>query len=75
MATTARSQAEDLFLTNRFSLVFESGPLQSTEVFGFQNISMPEHSIENLEYSEGIFTYSRVYPGRSTFGTITSLRV
>lgn len=74
MATTARSQSSDLFLTNRFSLVFESGPFKSTTVAAFQSISMPEHSIESIEYSEGTFSYSRYYPGRSTFSTVSCQR-
>jgi phage tail-like protein len=71
MPTAARSQNKDPYLTNKFGLVFESGPLKSTTVYGFQTISMPEQSIEQMEYSEGLFTYSRVYPGRSSFGTVT----
>ena len=71
MPTTARPQSEDLFYSNRFALVFEGGPLQSSIVYGFQSLSMPEQSIEQMEYSEGIFTYSRIYPGRSSFGTVT----
>ena len=32
---------------------------------------MPEQSIEAIEYSEGIYSYSRFYPGRSTFSTVS----
>ena len=71
MATTARSQSTDFFYSNRFALVIESGPFKSQKVASFQSITMPEHSIENIEYSEGIFSYSRFYPGRSSFSTIS----
>jgi phage tail-like protein len=70
-ATSARSQSKDPFLSNKFGIVFESGPLKSTTVYGFQTATMPEQSIEQMEYSEGLFTYTRVYPGRSSFGTVT----
>lgn len=74
MPTQARSQSGDLFLTNRFALVIDSGPFAGTKVAGFQSISMPEHTIESIEYSEGIFNYSRFYPGRSSFSSITCTR-
>lgn len=77
MATVARSASADPFHSNRFVLVLKSGPFAvgfRDTLASFQAISLPEQSIETLEYSEGIFTYSRLYPGRSSFGTVTCSR-
>ncbi len=77
MATLARSATQDPFHSNRFVLVLRSGPFAVgffDSLASFQAISLPEQSIETLEYSEGIYTYSRLYPGRSSFGTVTCSR-
>lgn len=73
MASTARSFTTDPFQNFRYVVYVSSGgnlPGPSVEA-GFNSVTLPEHNIESIEYSEGTMTYSRHYPGRSNFGTIT----
>lgn len=67
----ARSQSVDPFYNNRFALAFESGPFSSQNLAAFQTVSMPEQTVESIEYSEGVFSYARHYPGRTSFSTVT----
>lgn len=69
---TALPQTEDLYQNFRFA-VSDTGSFIQTDAFvaGFNSCSLPEHLVDAIEYSEGTFTYSRWYPGRSSFGTVT----
>lgn len=70
MAGTARSFREDPFSTFRFRIEDTNGFISG----GFQSCSAPEHMINEIDYSEGNQTYTKVYPGRSTFTPIVLAR-
>ena len=72
MAGSARSQSTDPFLMNRFQVVDTEGFLNlSTPAAGFQTCTMPQITLETHEYSEGIWTYRRKFPGTATFDDIS----
>lgn len=74
MGVASRSTGSDLYQVHRFSVSIISGPFQAIDVASFANVTSPEQNVESLEYSEGIYTYTRVYPGRSSFSTVTMSR-
>lgn len=79
MAVTPDSradQATDFYHSFRFLAYDEQGYIQNGArlVAGFSNCTLPEQNIDHLEYSEGTWTYSKMYPGRSTFTTVTLSR-
>jgi len=41
---------------------------------GFQSVTLPEVSVESVEYREGTYTYTRKYPGVPTVTDITLMR-
>jgi phage tail-like protein len=72
MSGTARSQSTDPFLLNRFHVTDTEGFLNLTSpAGGFQTCTMPTITLETHEYSEGVWTYRRKYPGTATFDDIT----
>lgn len=82
MATPVNSrfdQTNDFYQSFRFIVYDDAGGssfIQSgaSLAAGFSHCSMPEHSVDHTEYSEGSWTYSKVFPGRSTFSTVTLSR-
>lgn len=78
MSVTVRPQVSDLYQSHRFMVYddFGGGSFISTPAAsaGFSSCTMPEANIEHVEYSEGGWTYSRVFPGRTTFTTVTLSR-
>lgn len=72
MAGTARSQSDDPFSMNRFHVVDTEGYLNlSTPSAGFNTCVAPEINVGIAEYSEGIWTYRRKFPGEVTFSPMT----
>ena len=69
-----QDQSTDYYHSFRFGVTDSVGYIQNSLVAGFSNCSLPEHSVDHMEYSEGIWTYSKMYPGRSTFSTVTLSR-
>jgi phage tail-like protein len=41
---------------------------------GFSFVGLPQMTVENVEYKEGIWVYSRKYPGNPSFNTVTMQR-
>jgi phage tail-like protein len=74
MAEGRYDQKNDFYHSFRFVVTDTAGYIQSSIIAGFTNCSLPEHNIDHLEYSEGLWTYSKWYPGRSTFSTVTLSR-
>lgn len=77
MAVTPGSrqdQATDYYHSFRFGVLDSQSIIQGSLAAGFSNVTLPEQNIEHLEYSEGTWTYSRMYPGRSTFSSVTLSR-
>src|SRR6185295_10451255 len=66
-----RLQVSDYYQSHRFVVADSVGYVQTSFAAGFSSCSVPEQNIEHIEYSEGNWTYSRYYPGRSTFNTVT----
>jgi phage tail-like protein len=72
MAGTARSQSTDPYSLNKFHVVDTEGFLNLVApAAGFQTCSMPDLTLENHEYSEGLWTYRRKFVGTPTFNDIT----
>jgi len=72
MGGTARSQSTDPFLLNRFHVTDTEGFLNlASPAGGFQTCTMPTITLETHEYSEGLWTYRRKFPGTATFDDIT----
>jgi phage tail-like protein len=41
---------------------------------GFNTVSTPEQTVEVAEYKEGVYTYTRKYPGNPTMSDVTLTR-
>lgn len=72
-------QANDFYQSFRFLVYDDAGGsnfIQSgaTPIAGFSHCTMPEHNVDHIEYSEGSWTYSKIYPGRSNFTTVVLSR-
>ncbi len=66
--------ASDPFSAHRFHVASVGSsflPRPESPEAGFSFVTMPEHLIEEVDYSEGIFTYPRSYPGRGSFSNVT----
>jgi phage tail-like protein len=50
------------------------GEFQGDGQAGFQNVTLPELSIEPVEYREGTFTWTQKYPGPPTVSDCTLMR-
>lgn len=74
----ARASASDPLHAFRFHVRSENGFVEFTDSnlgeAGFQSVSMPELSVEAVEYKEGIWTYTRKYAGIPTVSDITLMR-
>jgi len=69
----ARSQATDFYHSMKFHLkVVTPGVTGGSEIQGgFNTVTLPEKTIEAVEYKEGIYLYRRKYPGDVTYSDIT----
>jgi len=73
----ARAQSFDYLHNMRFhvSAVENYVPLNTINAqAGFSACTIPEATIEAVEYKEGQFLYTRKYPGHVTFGDVTMSR-
>ncbi len=78
----ARLQATDFLLSFRFqvsTLAFngEENPLafeNDGKAAGFQSVTLPEITLEATEYREGIYKYTRKYPGPPTITEVSCMR-
>lgn len=72
-AGTSLDQSVDPYHSFRFLVWDESGFISSSvssTMGGFSGCTLPEQNIDHIEYSEGGWTYSKFFPGRSTFSTV-----
>lgn len=69
-----QDQATDYYQSFRFGVMDSAGYIQGSIIAGFSNCTLPERNIDHMEYSEGTWTYSKMYPGRSTFTSVTLSR-
>jgi phage tail-like protein len=67
-------QRSDFYQSFRFMVMDTGDFIQSQPTAGFSNCTLPEHNVEPIHYSEGTWTYERVFPGRSTFSSVTLSR-
>jgi len=65
-----RAQSTDMYHVFKFK-VMETSSLRMIPVAGFTTVTVPEFSLENVEYKEGIWTYRRKYPGDVTVSDVT----
>ena len=78
----ARAQETDFLLSFRFQLetIQKQGaqdPLAFTpggSAAGFQSVTLPEITLEATEYREGIYKYTRKYPGPPTVTEVSCMR-
>jgi len=71
----ARSQETDKFHACKFHMkVVTSGVAGASNIGnqgGFTTLSLPEVTVEETEYKEGIYLYKRKYPGNPSFANIS----
>ena len=79
----ARAESTDFLQNFRFHvrvidgpdfLKFDPGAVGVDGEAGFQSVSLPEESFEATEYREGIYKYTKKFPGPSTFTEATLMR-
>lgn len=72
----ARAQATDFYHAFKFHVVIGTpGITGASDILsGFTAVTMPEQTLENVEYKEGVFLYRRKFPGDVTFSDITLSR-
>lgn len=68
-----RGQKSDPFHSYRFHVLMEPDYVGAT-VAGFNSLTLPEETLESVEYREGIFVYTRKYPGLPTVTDLTLTR-
>lgn len=68
----ARATSSDPFSINRFHVTDTNSVLGSAA--SFNSVTMPEISVEMVEYKEGTELYRRKFPGETTFAPITMTR-
>ena len=70
----ARAKSTDYFHVNKFQMKVVTSGVEGASLIqgGFANITIPEISLENVEYKEGIWTFKRKYIGDVTFSDITA---
>jgi phage tail-like protein len=78
----ARAQNSDFLLSFRFQLeTIEKKGARDPLAFpigggsaGFQSVTLPEVTLEATEYREGIYKYTRKYPGPPTISEVSCMR-
>ena len=68
----ARAASTDPYLNMRFHLVDPAGG-NLDPVAGFTQVTTPEVTVEPAEYREGIYRWTRKYPGVTTVGEVTCM--
>ena len=68
----ARAVTSDPLLSNKYVVSFVDSGFVSHA--GFSQVSLPEMSIETAEYREGLNSFSKKFPLRATFSTVTLSR-
>lgn len=73
----ARGQAFDYLHNMRFHVAAVENYVPINTVnpqAGFSSVTVPEATVESVEYKEGQFLYTRKYPGHVTFNDVTMMR-
>lgn len=73
----SRAQSTDPLHNFRFHVRTESGQGEFTSddgEAGFQSVSLPEISLESIEYREGKDTYTKKFPGVPSVTDVTMMR-
>lgn len=75
----ARPVSDDFLHSMRFHVEVIDGSVPPTERLGtpeagFSMCSVPEATVEPVEYKEGTYIYTRKQPGNTTFGEISMSR-
>jgi phage tail-like protein len=74
----ARAEASDPLHNFRFHVTTENGFAQYVDSelgeAGFQSVTLPELSVETVEYREGIHTYTRKFAGVPSVSDMTMMR-
>lgn len=68
-----RGQKSDPFHSFRFHVLMEPDYVGAA-IAGFNTLTIPEETMEAIEYREGIFVYTRKFPGLPTISDITLTR-
>lgn len=74
----ARPQAEDFIHNFRFHVTTgglgDGGEPPLLPAAGFNSVTTPEYTVEAVEYREGIYTFTRKFPGLPTTNDLTMSR-
>ena len=79
----ARAESSDYLQSFRFHvrvlsgpdfLSLDAGPVGVKGEAGFQSVTLPEWSIEAAEYREGIYKFTKKFPGPPTVSDVTLMR-
>lgn len=74
----ARPEVSDVLQSFRFHVVSENNNIEYSDnqrgQAGFQSVTLPELSVEPVEYREGHHTYTQKYPGVPTVTDVTMIR-
>lgn len=71
----ARAVSTDVFQSHRFHIRSVNGDtLEAVSEGGFQSITLPDVSLDIVEYKEGIMAWKRKYPGIPSVSDVTLTR-
>lgn len=79
----ARAESSDFLQNFRFHvrvvdgpdyLAFNPGEVAVDAEAGFQSVTLPEETFEAAEYREGIYKYTKKFPGPPTFTDVSLMR-
>ena len=79
----ARTESSDFLQNFRFHvrviegpdfLQFNPGEVGVSAEAGFQSVTLPEETFEAAEYREGIYKYTKKFPGPSSFSDVSLIR-
>jgi len=80
----ARAESSDFLQNFRFHvrvvdgavdfLKFDPGAVGVSAEAGFQSVTLPEETFEMAEYREGIYKYTKKFPGPPTFTDVSLMR-
>ena len=72
----ARAQSTDFYHGFKFHLKIVTGGITGGSAIqgGFVTVTMPEQTLESVEYKEGIYLYKRKFPGDVSYSDLTLTR-
>lgn len=69
-----RAQSTDYYHVMKFHVVDAGNTDMLDKAAGFASCTLPELSIESIEYKEGLWVYRRKYPGNPTVSDVSLRR-